>query len=174
MTSTEETWLPVIGLEGLYEVSSLGRVRTVERLVPCGPGSKGVRHVRSIIRKVRPGKDGYLTVELCRKTYRVHKLVAEAFVGPRPTAMDVCHNDGNPINNAVENLRYGTKAENQIDSVRHGTNFHSRKTHCPRGHAYDETNTIREGSHRICRTCKNALWMERHRAKQRAASRART
>lgn len=52
---------------------------------------------------------------------RVHRLVLEAFVGPAPAGTEGCHNDGNPQNNALSNLRWDTHAENMLDQVRHGT-----------------------------------------------------
>lgn len=55
-----------------------------------------------------------------RVTKNVHALVAEAFYGPRPSALQVRHLDGNPMNNAVENLRYGTAKENCADREAHG------------------------------------------------------
>jgi hypothetical protein len=52
---------------------------------------------------------------------RVHVLVAEAFIGPRPAGHDVAHADGDPLNNSVENLRYATRRQNLADARRHGT-----------------------------------------------------
>ena len=75
---------------------------------------------------LKPGKDkfGYLHVVLCNgKTHvkRIHRIVLETFVGPRPLGMECRHLDGNPINNRLENLKWGTRSENQQDAVRHGT-----------------------------------------------------
>jgi hypothetical protein len=55
------------------------------------------------------------------QTTAVHRIVLEAFVGPCPEGMECCHNDGNPRNNNVTNLRWDTRSANQMDSVRHGT-----------------------------------------------------
>ena len=52
---------------------------------------------------------------------KVHVLVLEAFVGPRPYGMQCCHGDGNPLNNAASNLRWGTAESNYSDRVVHGT-----------------------------------------------------
>lgn len=69
---------------------------------------------------------GYPIVGFCSmgkaKTIKVHVLIAEYFIGPRPKGYDICHNDGNPKNNNVENLRYDTRAGNCADRVEHGTN----------------------------------------------------
>lgn len=54
-------------------------------------------------------------------TVAVHALVMEAFHGPCPTGLEVCHEDGNSFNNAISNLRYGTRSSNMADKIRHGT-----------------------------------------------------
>jgi hypothetical protein len=68
---------------------------------------------------------GYLGLSVSRngtsKRKQVAHLVAEAFIGPRPVGLDVCHNDGNRTNNRRSNLRYDTKSENSRDALRHGT-----------------------------------------------------
>lgn len=55
------------------------------------------------------------------KNYAIHRLVLETFVGPCPPGMYVCHNNGNPKDNRLENLRYDTPAGNSADMVKHGT-----------------------------------------------------
>lgn len=74
------------------------------------------------------GKTGQvtrLTVRLCRNgkyhSYAVHRLVLEAFVGPCPEGMEGCHEDGDPTNNDLTNLRWDTHKGNMLDSVKHGT-----------------------------------------------------
>jgi HNH endonuclease len=68
---------------------------------------------------------GHLSVNLCRagkKTSRpVHRLVLESFVGPCPPGLICCHNDGDPSNNCVENLRWDSHQSNADDALRHGT-----------------------------------------------------
>lgn len=68
---------------------------------------------------------GYATVVLMpgRKNRSVHRLVLAAFVGPCPPGMQGCHNDGNPANNNLPNLRWDTPKANQHDRKRHGTNL---------------------------------------------------
>ncbi len=110
-----EEWRPVVGYERLYEVSSLGRVRTLG-------GGKARTHGR--ILKAAVGTTGYLRVALSAnniaKTCKVHQLVAKAFLGPRPPRAYVLHNDGNPLNNVLSNLRYGDARSNFADAVAHG------------------------------------------------------
>ena len=67
--------------------------------------------------------------------------------------MEVCHNNGRPADNRLENLRYDTPSNNNRDKVRHGTDHNANKTHCPKGHAYDAENTIRRGGGRKCHAC---------------------
>ena len=69
--------------------------------------------------------DHYLIVNLSdgvrKHTKLIHRLVLAAFVGPCPPGLVCCHNDGDPTNNHVDNLRWDTYAANEADKVRHGT-----------------------------------------------------
>ena len=117
MTDPEERWLPVFGFEDLYEVSDLGRVKSLGR-----PYCNGVRSFPPRILRPGPSNYGHMSVVLGRgNTRMVHTLVLEAFVSPRPPGMDSCHNDGNPKNNRLDNLRWDTRSNNIRDGVRHGT-----------------------------------------------------
>lgn len=153
-----EVWQPVPGFEGIYEVSDRGRVRSLDRIIT----RSGIpRFIRGTSRRSRLDVDGRLKLELYRDgtvtVARVHRLVLEAFRGPQPDGMEGCHNDGNPTNNRLNNLRWDTQSENQRDSVRHGTHVNTRKTHCVNGHPLDGGNLIafiRDGRpRRECRTC---------------------
>lgn len=123
---TTETWRPVVGWEGYYEVSDLGTVRGVERKVPHA--YSGTITIRSRIIKHHPHPAGHRLVCLNRGgvgggvTRQVHQLVLEAFVGPRADGMDACHNDGDPANNRLSNLRWDTHSENMLDRVWHEAN----------------------------------------------------
>lgn len=103
--------------------------------------------------------DGYARVTLSvdgkAHTRLVHALILAAYVGPRPEGLEACHNDGDPANNHVSNLRWDTHASNMRDKIRHGTatSHNASKTHCPQGHPYDEQNTRTYSGHRICKTC---------------------
>lgn len=76
--------------------------------------------------KPKPSRGGYLRVQLYRdgkSVYRcIHHLVLEAFVGPRPDGMEACHDpDPTPANNALANLRWDTRSNNNADKIKHGT-----------------------------------------------------
>lgn len=156
-----EFWRPVTGHECYYEVSDLGSVRSVDRLVVQANGKK--RWFPGVGLRSRVQNNGYLAVGLkcggstwCRS---VHRLVLEAFVGPCPDGMEVRHLNGNKTDNRLENLRYGTRYENMRDQVAHGTHRQSQKTHCPRGHLLKAPNLV--VSHlargmRDCRACAQA------------------
>ncbi|ALY07692.1 HNH endonuclease [Gordonia phage Howe] len=166
-----EQWRPVVGWEGAYEVSDLGRVRSVDRTVYAGGGR--TRHAAGKVLRPRTGAD-YLYVHLSRDgrpiNRAIHKLVAHAFVGP-PGGRDVLHQNGSCHDNRAENLRYGTKSENAYDSIRHGTHFNAGKTHCAQGHRYTPENTyIRPRGGRTCRACQRSWSHNRDiRNKRRAA-----
>lgn len=110
-----EVWKDVPGCEGLYQASTLGRVQSQARgpsrvLKPCLKGVPG--HKRLSVS---------LYVDGVRTNRLVHQLVLETFVGPRPEGMQGCHNDGNPLNNGVSNLRWDTQKGNFADKKLHGT-----------------------------------------------------
>src|SRR5262249_51794091 len=95
--------------------------------------------------KPTPDSQGYPTVRIGPRHVRIHTLVLEAFIGPRPSRMVTRHLNGIPSDNRLENLVYGTHQENCYDQVTHGTHPWSTKTHCPQGHPYSRANT------KICR-----------------------
>jgi hypothetical protein len=101
----------------------------------------------------------YLTVNLERgdekRRVRIHTLVIEAFVGPRPGGLEACHGPGGSDDNSRPNLRWDTRRENMLDEVRHGTHHNAVKTHCKRNHEFTPENTRinpTSGS-RQCRRC---------------------
>lgn len=155
--SDGEEWRQVVGWEGLYEVSSLGRVMQVGNvnLKRDTWGSRLPRIVRAYPR------NGYHRVRLRDESGGVrqvttHVLVAEAFIGPKPFEDAVVrHLDGTRDNNIPGNLAWGTPLENSADRAKHGRDPNLNKTHCPQGHAYSEENTYRAPStgHRQCLTC---------------------
>lgn len=162
MNPTQERWLPVVGWEGLYEVSDHGRVRSARRTIRFKDGRS--RTYEPQLRKQTPqAAYGHMCVGLKRngdrRTVRVHRLVLEAFVGPCPEGMEGCHNDGDASNNALPNLRWDTSSANKQDMIRHGTNYRLNLTRCPYGHSLDAPNVMAYAAHtgrRGCLACSRA------------------
>lgn len=154
--TTTERWLPVIGYEGFYEVSDMGRARSVTRVI-----QNGIRRVTRTgkMRRINPGpyrmqlsisRDGIA------RTVGIHTLVMAAFVGPNPEGMEICHNDGDFRNNRLDNLRYDTHQANMMDSVAHNSHPFARRDRCKKGHIYTpETTCAIKGKPNVrgCRTC---------------------
>lgn len=171
MNATHEEWRPVVGFEGSYEVSDLGRVRSVTRVVINIDGVVQTFHGK-MLKPWSAKCGGYRTVSMRRdrRTYRalVNNLVLEAFDTARPNGTVCRHLDGNPQNNRLDNLAWGTQSENLHDAVRHGTHGMASKTHCINGHPFDAVNTRiyvrRNGkTQRVCRTChRNEYWRRAH------------
>lgn len=155
-----ERWLPIPEWEGFYEVSDCGRVRSVDRIVGSGPSAYGGQRLQpGRLLKLKPLRSGHLTVDLWRHgkghDRLVHRMVLEAFVGACPAGMEACHRDGEPSNNCVGNLYWGTRSENMHDLVRHGGHPSASKTTCVLGHPFDEENTFYTArGHRVCRACR--------------------
>lgn len=120
-----EAWRPVVGHEGLYEVSDLGRVRSMARTVTVR-GRNGATYSRPVRPRVlRPARCGrYLSVTLWKahecRVERAQVLVLEAFVGPRPAGLYACHDDDIGTNNRLSNLYWGTPRENSQDKIARG------------------------------------------------------
>lgn len=122
-----EEWRDIPGYEGKYQASTLGRIRSLDRRVrTVAHGTEATRPIKGrVLRPWRVGNSGHVGVDLgCEaRAVPVHKLVALTFIGPRPEGMEICHNDGDPTNNAVSNLRYDTRSENVRDILRTGGRF---------------------------------------------------
>lgn len=110
-----EQWKDVSGYEGLYQVSSLGRVRSLDRVIIdncCKRKLKG----KLLKSTQHNGKQPYKYVSLSKdgiiKKIFIHRLVAEAFIDNPEGKLQVNHIDGNPSNNLVNNLEWVTNAEN--------------------------------------------------------------
>ena len=140
-------WKPIPGYENRYEVSNTGRVSSL---------------LRNIELAQMTDRKGHLRVTLygtgTKQTLRVHVLVLQAFVGPRPAGAEVCHFDDVKSNNRLSNLSWGDASQNAFDRVRNGLHNQARKTHCPQNHLYDDLNTgynKRNGGYsRYCKRCR--------------------
>ncbi len=115
-------WVDIPGWETRYKISEYGHVHSKDMVVGAKGGAVAVRSGRALapVRK----NNGYLAVTLTdgvnRPQISIHRLVARAFIGECPIGLHVLHNDGDKANNHYTNLRYGTPAENNADTAKHG------------------------------------------------------
>ena len=120
MQETTEQWLPVVGYEGLYEVSNMGRVKRVK----AGQGAR----VGGFLSLRHKHRFGYTRVALCSdgkaKTYYVHALVAKAFISNPLNHKTVNHIDNDPSNNNASNLEWVSSHKNTL----HASNQSRMKT----------------------------------------------
>lgn len=112
MNQSLEEWRPVVGYEGLYEVSNLGRVKSVDRV-----DSSGKRRRSRMLKPTPSGFHGYTKVSLSRsskvKAINLHRLVALHFI-PNPNDLpEVDHINCNPADNRAENLQWVTRSDNR-------------------------------------------------------------
>ena len=121
-----EEWKDIPGYEGCYQASTHGRIRSVDHYVPGVNHYTGKPFSRKVPSKVlRPGrycKSGHVSVVLGRGTngIPVHQLVMHTFCGKTPNGMEILHSNGDPTDNRLVNLRYGTRTENILDVYRQG------------------------------------------------------
>ncbi len=130
-TGQEEVWKAIPGYDGLYEASSLGRIRSVPRTNVNSIGI--VRLLAPRILAPRQCSGGHVGVSIYKhnqKRYvQVHTLVLEAFVGPRPAGMECRHLNGHPADNRPCNLEWGTRKANEADKKRHKTHKRGAEHH---------------------------------------------
>lgn len=124
-----ERWLPVVGFEGLYEVSNLGRVRGLPRKTVRGVLG-GYRECLALF-----PTNGYLRAKLCRngtaKRYLVHHLVTDAFLGPLPAGMVRRHLNDIRTDNRLVNLAFGSHTDNACGAMRNRSLWQVRgNDHC--------------------------------------------
>ncbi len=110
-----EEWKDVVGYEGSYEVSNLGNVRSKNREFINKKGA--IRKIKGRLLKQMGKMNWYKSVNLSRKTFRVHRLVAQAFLPNYDNKPFVNHIDGDKTNNTVNNLEWCTPKENSEHSV---------------------------------------------------------
>lgn len=110
-----ETWSAIDGYAGVYEISDLGRVRSI---------------VKGGILKPLIGRNGYARICLSKdgeiRRFSIHRLVLSAFVGGWPPSMEACHLNGVRADNRLANLRWDTRSANATDKSKHGTNAYNR------------------------------------------------
>lgn len=170
-----EQWRPVVGYEGIYEVSDQGRVRSVDREVRASRGGGTFTKAGQLLKPGRVGKDRehqYVCLSRDGKVRNrlVHRLVLEAFVGPCPDGLEALHDNDDATDNRLENLSWGTRARNIADRTRNGKGGGTRATedHCARGHEWTPE-TIRyttKGTRRCAQCGRDSALASYHRRKR--------
>lgn len=142
----KEIWKDILGYEGLYQVSNLGNVKSLN-----------YKHTgKERILKPRPDGHGYYKVALCKngkvKNFRIHRLVVEAFIGKIPKGLVVNHINECPTDNRLENLEICTIREN----VNHGT-ANARRSESSKGKKISE-----EAKRKLSESLKGRKFSEEH------------
>lgn len=117
---TEEIWKPVLGYEGLYEISNLGRLKSLSYKNAYKGKAKGQERILTpAISEGKGYSKGHLKTVLSNnkktKCVYIHRLVFEAFNGRIEDGYVIDHIDGNPMNNRIDNLRQVTQKENVLN-----------------------------------------------------------
>ncbi|HZW70801.1 MAG TPA: NUMOD4 motif-containing HNH endonuclease [Hanamia sp.] len=122
----KEQWKDIIGFEGVYRISNIGGVKSLERSFLKNDKKRAYFPDRILTPFLRGKYKNYYAVKLCRsgkeKTLSVHRLVAEAFVSGYFDGAMVNHKDGNTLNNFYKNLEWVTNSQNQIHAYKTGLN----------------------------------------------------
>lgn len=119
---SNEIWKDIKGYEGKYQISSLGRVKSIvnkkHRILKSFPCKKGYHRLG-----LANGKRGFKT------SYAVHRLVAEAFIPNPENKLEVNHKDSIRHNNVLENLEWATHSENQQHAYKFANRCHKADNH---------------------------------------------
>ena len=170
----EEIWKDIPNYDGLYQVSNLGNVKSLNRYVrTCGNAK---RLVKEKILKATLDNTGYYVVGLYKNNiqsnYHIHRLVIEAFIPNTQNKPQVNHIDGNKLNNCLDNLEWCTASENGIHAYNHnlnksrkeinqydlGGNFVKKWDSIKDAQAFYKTTHISECCHHKRKQCKDYIW----------------
>lgn len=136
-----EVWKDIPDYEGLYQVSNLGRVKSLERMMinPSPYGKTPLRKHKAQIRKIRVDRHGYCCVSIYiegkAKNIKVHRLVASAFIPNPENKREIDHINGIKTDNRVSNLRWVTSSENShnpLTYINRTVKGRKRETFCRR------------------------------------------
>lgn len=117
----EEIWKDIKDYEGLYQVSNLGRIKSLDRIIKSGVSNSGYSKINGKILKQKLGKDGYLSVQLWKKGkgkwFIAHRLIAIAFIPNPQNKPYIDHINTIRNDNRIENLRWATREENDHNPI---------------------------------------------------------
>lgn len=144
-------WTDIPGFPG-YQACKAGDIKRLERTDRLG------RRVAEQIMTGTITESGHRRYLLGGKWIDGHVAVLTTFVGPRPPGMEACHNNGDGLDNRLENLRWDTRSANILDKIRHGKHPFASREECKRGHQFTPENTHEYISPsgqraRVCRAC---------------------
>lgn len=157
-----EQWKDIPGFEGRYQVSDLGRVKSLpfmQRYL-LRNGKEAFRRTKEKIRKTRPINSGYLAISLwldeIETNALVHRLVAQAFI--EGSGETVNHKDGAKRNNRAENLEWASYTDNHLHAVALGLNKQAVRVVCPKtGTVYPSITQAEKAAH-VCHNTISATW----------------
>ena len=120
-----EQWKDIEGFEGYYQVSDMGRVRSLDRVVTTTRYGKPLSMtVKGKVLRAPVTRDGYVSIQIFKAskyyTFKVHRLVANAFIDNPDNLPEINHIDGNKQNNAASNLEWCTRGHNISHAFRTG------------------------------------------------------
>lgn len=119
-----EIWKDIKGYEGHYKISNFGRIYSQDQYVPCGNGKGYMRFIPGKFLKILTASNGYPSIGLFKnrkvKVFRIHRLIASAFIPNPEDKPHINHKNANKSDNSLENLEWCTQSENMRHMVKMG------------------------------------------------------